>query len=151
HLAAYPDVRGVEERRRGFLSCPFGSLETCVVAERGGEIVAHAFLFPFEAFFGGRAVKTGGIASVAVAPEARGQGVGAALLGRLHRASDVRGDALTLLYAFKTGFYARLGYAQGASRKRLEIDPRSIPWQGTVRAARGEDRDAIERAYLRSA
>src|SRR5204863_4265521 len=80
HLAAYPDARSAEERRRSFVANAFGPLESLVVVERAGEIVGHAFHHAFEAFFGGRAVKLGGIASVAVAPEARGQGIGAALL-----------------------------------------------------------------------
>ena len=125
HLAAYPDARGVEERRRNFVANPFGTLDDLVVGERGGAIVAHAFLFRLETMFGGRVVKTGGVASVAVAPEARGQGVAGALMRHLHVASDVRGDALTMLFAFRYGFYAKHGYAQGASRKRLLVDPRA--------------------------
>jgi predicted acetyltransferase len=157
HLVAYPDPRGVEERKRGFLASPFGPFETAIVVERAGEIVAQAHHFALEAFFGGRAVKMGGIASVAVAPEVRGQGIASALMRHIHVASDVRGEALTLLYAWQNGFYARHGYAQGASRKRLEIDPRAVPeaWReqarGRVRAARGDDRDAMKRAYLRAA
>ncbi|HEY8077408.1 MAG TPA: GNAT family N-acetyltransferase, partial [Labilithrix sp.] len=153
HLAAYPDVRSAEERRRNFVANPLGSLDELVVAERGGVIVAHAFLFRLETLFGGRAVKTGGVASVAVAPEARGQGVASALMQHLHVASDVRGDALTMLFAFRYGFYAKHGYGQGSSRKRLLVEPRAIPrsWRGQVRAARGEDRDAIRRAHLRAA
>ena len=49
----------------------------------------------------------GAIASLGVAPEVRGRGVGTALLQHLHVASDVRGDALTMLYAFRQRFYAR--------------------------------------------
>jgi predicted acetyltransferase len=75
----------------------------------------------------------------------------------LHVRSDMRGDAVTMLYAFRHGYYAKLGYAVATSRKRLEIDPRSIPdaWRvlarGRVRSAKGDDRDAIVRAYLRNA
>jgi predicted acetyltransferase len=154
HSTAFPDSRGVEERRRNLVSNPLGGLEDLLVAELGGRLVAHAFLFRLEAFFGGRRVKVGGVASVGVAPEVRRQGVGAALLAHAHAVSDVHGDALTMLYAFRQRFYARLGYASTTSRKRLDIDPRSIPdaWRhGVVRAALGEDKAAIARVHERAA
>jgi predicted acetyltransferase len=157
HLASYPDGRGVDERRRNFVANPLGGLENLVVCQRAGEVVAHAFLFQLQTMFGGRAVATGAIASVAVAPEARGEGVAGALMKHLHVVSDVRGDALTMLYAYRSGFYARLGYAQASSRKRLLFDPRAVPdaWRvqarGRVRRARAEDRDAFRRAHLRAA
>ena len=157
HLTAFPDERTAEVRRRNFTANRFGSLDDLVVAERGDEIVGQAFLFPLEAWFGRRATKIGAIASLAIAAEARGQGIGTALLHHLHVASDVRGDALTMLYAFRQRFYARQGYGSSSSRRRLMIDPASIPtsWRalarGRVRRARGEDKDAIRAAYERAA
>jgi predicted acetyltransferase len=157
HLPSFPDERTIEERTRNFTANRFGGIEELVVAERAGEIVAQAYLFPLEAWFGGRAVRVGAIASLGVAPEVRGQGVGTALLHHLHVASDVRGDALTMLYAFRQRFYARLGYGTTSSRRRLVIDPSSMPasWRGLARAhvrrARGEDKDAMRSAYARSA
>jgi predicted acetyltransferase len=157
HMSAFPDERTVDERRRNFTASRFGSLDDLVVAERGDDIVGQAFLFPLESWFGGRAVPMGAVASLAIALEARGQGVGTALLGQLHVASDVRGDALTMLYAFRQRFYARLGYGTSSSRRRLAIDPASIPssWRalarGRVRRARGEDKAAMRAAYTRAA
>lgn len=156
-LAAYPDVRSAEERRRGLTANPFGALSDLVVAEHDGTIVAQAFNYPLESFFGGKRLSVGGIASVAVAPEARGRGVGRALLRHLHDLSDRRGDAVTMLFAFRHHFYESLGYAPTSSRKRLAIDSRAIPesWcdlaRGRVRAATGNDRREIERAHLRAA
>ena len=91
HLPSFPDERTVDERSRNFTANPFGTLEDLVVAERAGEIVAQAYLFPLEAWFGGRAVRIGAIASLGVAPELRGRGIGKALLHHLHVAADVRG------------------------------------------------------------
>lgn len=153
HFAAYPDGRSVEERRRNFGANALGTMDDLVVVEREGSVVGHAFLFPLEAWFGGRAVRLGGIASVAIAPEARSQGVGTALMGALHRASDVRGDALTMLYAFRQRFYARLGYGASLSRRRLELDPASIPraWSTLAKArVRGVGRnegEAVRASY----
>ncbi len=157
HLCAFPDARIAEERRRNFTASPFGALDDLVLAVRGDEIVGQGFLFPLECWFGGRAVQVGGIASLAVAPEARGRGIASALLGALHVASDMRGDALTMLYAFRQRFYTRVGYGPSASRRRLGIDPASVPaaWvalgRARVRRARGEDKEAILSAYARSA
>jgi predicted acetyltransferase len=157
HLAAFPDPRGLLDRRRGFVANPFGPLEDLVVAEEDGVIVAHAFLFGVPMYFGRKAVKVGCVASVGVAPEARGRGVGSALLAQLHRLSDARGDALTMLYAFRQGFYARHGYAATTPRRRLVVDPRSIPRpfcdlaRGRTRSPRLGEREAIERAYDRAA
>jgi predicted acetyltransferase len=157
HVVAFPDGRNTPERRRNFASSRFGRLEDLWLAERHGDIVGHAFLFPLQGWFGGRPVPMGGIASVAVAPEVRGQGVATAFLHHLHVTSDVRGDALTMLYAFRQRFYARLGYGPSSSRKRLVIDPASIPasWRALARArvrrARGDDASAIAGAYARAA
>ena len=147
HLAAYPDPRSVAARQRNFTHNPFGGLEHLVVVEDAGVIVGHAFLFPFRASFGGAAVKVGGVASVGVAPEARGRGVATGLMKYLHQLSSRRGDALTMLYAYRYGFYARLGYATASSRKRLAFDPRAVPgsWRTLARArvrgvAPGEDK-----------
>lgn len=157
HAAAYPDTRGDVARRRNFTGNALGSLDQVVVAVEGRTILAHAFLFELEGWFGGVPVPVGGIASVAVAPEARGRGVATALMDHLHLLSDARGDALTMLHAFRHGFYARLGYAPASSRKRLAIDTRSVPeaWRALarsrVRGVRGSDRTALMRVYARAA
>jgi predicted acetyltransferase len=157
HLPSFPDERTMDERTRNFAANSFGGLEDLVVAEEAGEIVAQAYFFPLEAWFGGRAVRMGAIASLGVAPEVRGRGVGTALLHHLHVASDVRGDALTMLYAFRQRFYTRLGYGTTSSRRRLVIDPSSMPssWRALarsrVRRARGADKEGMRGAYGRSA
>lgn len=157
HLVAYPDARSVEARERNFTQNPYGSLDDLVVIEDRGLVVGHAFLFRFRGAFGGRSVKVGGIASVGVAPEARGRGVATALMNGLHARSDRRGDAITMLYAFRQGFYARLGYGSTSSRKRLVFSPRSVPdaWlglgRGSLRAMRGRDREEMMRLHASAA
>lgn len=155
HFASFPDPRGSEERKRNFVLNPWGDLGDLVVAEREGVILAHAFLFSLEAWFGGKAVKIGAIASVGVAPEARGQGVFSALMAQLHRAADASHDAITLLYAFRQGLYAKEGYAATTPRRTRAFAPRSVPaeWhvKGATRRPHGRDREAIIAAYARAA
>jgi len=151
HTSAFPDPRAFEARAANFTRSRFGALGDLRVALRGDEIVAHAFLFAFEAGFGGARVRAGGIASVGVAPEARGTGVAAALLAHLHEQAEARGDALTILFAFRQGFYARHGYAPATPTRALVFSPAAIPraWTDAVRRAKS-DRAAIAAAYDRA-
>ena len=149
----YPFETRQSELEGAIFRNPLGDLRDFYVGELEGDIVCQAFLFRLRAYFGGVRVKMGGIASVAVAAEARGRGAASALVTHLHEVARRRGMPLTMLYAFRQGFYTRLGYAPGTSRRRLSIDPRSIPraWGGPVRRARGEDRKTIEALHRRAA
>ena len=153
HLASFPDPRPIAARQRQIQANMLGPIDRMVVATLDRRIVGHAFLFDLEMFFGGVAVKTGGIASVGVAPEKRGQGIARALMGHLHQMADIEGKAITFLYGFRHGFYTRQGYAVASAWQHLAIDPRSIPrnWRGNVHAAHGDDRGVIERCYERAA
>lgn len=160
HTSAYPDPRGPLERRRNLVANPRGTLDDLHVAIVDGQIVAHAFLFSMKGWFAGGAVPVGAIASVAVAPEARGRGIATAMLSHLHARADAAKACVTTLYPFRQGFYAKHGYAAVTPNRRLALDPASIPaaWRVepgiTVRAPRtdaGGDRAAIERMYARAA
>ena len=159
HMAAFPDARGVQERVRNFVENPLGTLDDVHLAELSGAVVGHAFLFPLASYFGGMRVSVGGVASVGVAPEARGLGVARKLVEHLHELAHARGDAITLLYAFRQGFYDRIGYAPVTPTKLLSVAPQAIPreWRPRavaagieVRSAGGDDRGAIEELYARA-
>jgi predicted acetyltransferase len=156
HTSAFPDPRGHEERRRNFVANPLGTHEALHVATEAGTIVGHAFLFDLDVWVAGARVRCGAIASVGVAPEARGRGVASALLDALHSRALASGAAFTLLYPFRQAFYAARGYANVTPSQRLHLHPSSIPsaWRRTpgitTRRASG-DRDAIEAAYARAA
>ena len=83
HTCCYPDDRSAAKRRLRFVQNPLGGLEDLRVAEVDGRIVGHGFGFRMQGWFGGAQVPLVGIASVGVAPEARGRGVGRALVGGL--------------------------------------------------------------------
>ncbi|WP_394835273.1 GNAT family N-acetyltransferase [Pendulispora rubella] len=156
-LGAFPDSRSFEARKRHLQQRIFGDFGDLYVAAHGSQLLAQAFVYPIQGWFGGRRVPLGGIASVAVAAEARGRGVARALLEHVHEVSRARGDALTLLYAFRHGFYRRLGYAAVTPMVRLEVAPSAIP-EAWVTAARGafrildrDDREALVQMYERAA
>ncbi|MEO7111364.1 MAG: GNAT family N-acetyltransferase, partial [Polyangiaceae bacterium] len=154
HASAFPDPRGSSERRTNFTHNVRGKLSDLIVAQADDEIVAHAFLFRSAGFFGGLEARVGSIASLGVAPEVRGRGIGNALMSELHRLSAARTDALTLLYPFRAAFYAPLGYGPVTSFRRLAISPGSIPreWskadkKTVIRAMDAKDRAGIEALY----
>lgn len=146
HLRAFPDARGVAERLRNFEHNAFGPLSRLVVAEQGNALVGHAFLFDFELGCRGTLLPIAGVASVGIAPEARGKGVGTALMHHLHDLARARGKVATALFPFREGFYARLGYGKTSPSLHLECAPAALKGlRGTcpVRAAVGPDRDRI--------
>ena len=145
HTSAFPDPRGRLARTRNFQKNALGAFSDLHVAVDDDTVLAHAFLFPLEAWFGGVRVKVGGIATVGVAPEVRGRSVGSRLVRHLHEMALARGDALAVLYPFRQGFYTRLGYAATSTYRRLRLHPASIPWKLRLqaRAAVGADREAL--------
>jgi predicted acetyltransferase len=138
HMASYPDDRGAPARRLNFVQNAMGRLEDMRVLERGGRIVGQGFGFELAAWFAGRSIPTLGIASVAVAPEARGTGVATELLSGLEEEARGRGALLCMLHAFRHGFYARRGYADVTPNVRLACDPRAIPHAWALEARRAK-------------
>jgi predicted acetyltransferase len=120
-LTAYPDSGGFEQRRRNLVQNSFGSLTDVRVIEKDGRLAGQASLYSIEIWLGGRLVPCAGIASVAVTPGERREGVSHALLEQVHAEVNARQAALTLLYPFREGFYARLGYATTAPLVTLRV------------------------------
>ena len=153
HVAAFPDPRPIEVRRRVFLHNRLGKLEDLRVAQCGEDLVGHAFSFPITVWLGGKEVKGRAIASVGVAVACRGLGIGSALLSAIHEEAHASDASFTLLYPFRQGYYARFGYAPLARQRVLTISPRAIPssWrtagEGRIRRATGSDRSEIMRVY----
>jgi predicted acetyltransferase len=87
----------------------------------GDRMVALATLRPYGQWWGGRAVPMGGIAGVAVHPDARGQGavgrLGRELIGQMRQA----GHAVSVLFPTAPGIYRSLGWelVGGLERCRL--------------------------------
>jgi len=143
HGCSYPSSASYEHQKRDLTSDSLGGLEARRVVEKDGYLVGFGALYALEVWIGGRTVPVGGIASIAVAPEARRQGVARALLSAMDAEMESSGAALSLLYPFEEGFYARLGYAvtspllalRVSSRKLLSMQPLGNPSLTAVAAA----------------
>lgn len=151
HTSAFPDPRGYAARVHNFTANALGTLDDLWLAEEGGVLLAHAFLFSLQAWFGGQCVRVSGIATLGVAPTARGRGVASELLTHLHEVARARSDAAIILYPFRQAFYKRLDYAGASPYRRLRFRPQAIPWSASasasvalrLRAATGRDRRAM--------
>jgi predicted acetyltransferase len=114
----------VEERYRGDRGLP---AETAKIFERGGAVVGAARTIHFRGFIGGVECAVGGLASVAVAPEARRSGVAAAIV-RDHLDLLAAGRTpWAMLYGYAPSFYARHGWAPSAMRVRWRYRPTAFP------------------------
>jgi predicted acetyltransferase len=155
HASSFPDARGHNERRANFMDNARGSLTDLFVArDGGGGIVGHGFLFSMRTHIEGAPIKVGGVASLGVAPEARGHGVGRQMVRLLLEESARRGDAMQLLYPFSYAYYASLGFGATRPLIRLRTSPASLPHRDEAarcRRAGPDDRAAIGAGYHRAA
>lgn len=154
HAAAFPDARSRETRRRNFTDNVRGGLADLLVAERDGVLVGHTFAFRLGTWIGGAEIPVGGVASVGVAPEARGSGVARALMSAVDATLRARSVPLAMLYPFRHKFYRQLGYGMVCELHRIRVAASSYPQseiEGVVRgAARPDDLQAVRRCYQRS-
>src|SRR5690606_35919490 len=79
------------------LDSPHGGLETLWVGERDGRVIAACRLLRFRQWIGGRDLPIMGLATVAIAPTERRQGIAARLIESAFEHARDRGDAASLL------------------------------------------------------
>jgi predicted acetyltransferase len=115
-------------------------IETVTIAERNGAMVGAMRRIPFTGWLGGVAVPVGGLAGVAVAPEARQTGVAAMLIRRHLEELAERRMPWSFLYPFSPKFYAKQGWAPAARQLRWRVRPEALP--------RARDRVALRRLAL---
>lgn len=119
HAFAFPQ----DDAPRWFAQAGHENLRAVRVA---GRVVAGLVVIPMGQFFGGRAVSMTGIAGVAVAPEARGTGVGTRMMAATLRELRAKGMALSTLYPATVPLYRRAGYERAGVYGEIEIHPRIV-------------------------
>lgn len=109
---------------------------------------------PMGQYFGGKRVPMVGIAGVAVAPEARGDGVALSMMQACLREVRSEGAPLSCLYASTQSLYRQVGFEQAGHRflhsveiSRIGIRDRSLP----VRPLNDADEAAVRACYQRFA
>ena len=122
------------------------------VAEIDGRVVGTARAIPFAHFFGGRPIEAAGISGVAVSAEARGRGVGAAMMREFLR--ELRpGMPISTLYPATVPIYRHAGYGFGGVRTFWKTRLDALPQTGPLDAEPFTDADlpAVIDAYERFA
>jgi predicted acetyltransferase len=95
--------------------------ETCFGAYDGETLMAILGLLDYKAAFNGRAIKMGGITTVATLPEFRYKGtVGKLLSFTLNKMKEM-GMVVSYLDAFQYAFYRKYGWEIGFVRKQVEL------------------------------
>jgi predicted acetyltransferase len=110
----------------------------CLAAFDGDWLLGTAFYLDMRQWWYGRPVPMAGVASVMVAPEQRGQGVGRALMTALAALMTERGYPLSVLFPATMPFYRSLGWEIAGHRHEAVLPSRalgSLP-RAEVKAAR---------------
>jgi predicted acetyltransferase len=92
----------------------------------GPAMVASARYHDLRQWWRGRSLPTAGVASVKVAPEERGRGVGTALMTGLLGQLAADGYALSVLYAATNGLYRSTGWELAGGQYEVRIPARSL-------------------------
>jgi predicted acetyltransferase len=142
-----------EERREGMLR---RDPTRMVGAFDGARLVAMAHAHGMEQFFGGRAVPMGGLASVVVVPDRRGDGLGKQVCTAALRAMRERGEAISSLYPATTGLYRGLGWELGGTYTWSKLVPTALhslpaPERRALRPASVDELPALRACYARFA
>ncbi|MCG5451280.1 GNAT family N-acetyltransferase [Micromonospora hortensis] len=121
-----------------------------------GRLVGKAVDLHHDQWWSGRAVSAADVAGVAVAPEARGRGVGRALLTALLRGAHARGAAVSALYPTVAAPYRACGWETAGVLRTVDLSTAALPRHRpashlTVRAGTVVDLPAVADLYERVA
>lgn len=147
-------IRTIEAQRQFYTDHPRFAFTDVRVGEVDGALVSSLVLVPFHAFVRGMRLPVRGVGGVAVSPEHRRRGIGEAMVRAALREMRQRGDAFSMLYAFRSDFYQRLGYGLIERSLMISTPPALIPASPEVRRvrrARLPDRPGVEQLYARLA
>ncbi len=151
---SFPGPPGIEARAERYRSGTPFPLETMTLAERAGEIVGQARTLPFRGWLGGVETRVGGLAGVAIAPEARRTGVAKALVRQHVAQLRASGTPWAMLYPFAPSFYSALGWFPASRRLRWRVRPGAFRLHDERRLVRPLDPSfdlaAVQSVYDRS-
>jgi len=92
----------------------------------GGRLIGTAKYLDMRQWWHGRSVAMAGVSGVKVAPEARGRGVGRALMTELLGMIAQRGYPVSVLYPATTPIYRSLGWELAGGRYHATVPARSL-------------------------
>ena len=92
----------------------------------GARLIAMTHTYEMAQYFGGRAVPMGGLASVAVVPDRRGEGLGRQVCTAALRAMRERGQVISSLYPATPGLYRGLGWELGGTYVWSKLVPTAL-------------------------
>jgi len=147
-------VASLEKRREFYTDHPRFTIRDVRVGELEGQIVASMVLYPLTAIVRGQKLPVVGVGSVAVSPEHRRRGVAETLMKFAIREMRQRGDALSLLYAFRGSYYRKLGYGVIEYVHQIAASPSNLPPSDEARFVRRlmiPDRPAVQALFERTA
>jgi predicted acetyltransferase len=90
------------------------------------QLIGAARYYDMRQYWHGRAVPMAGVGGVKVAPEARGRGVGRAMMTALLSAMAERGYPLSVLYPATAQIYRSLGWELAGGHYRAQVPGRSL-------------------------
>ncbi|PPK70396.1 GNAT family N-acetyltransferase [Actinokineospora auranticolor] len=126
-----------------------------LVAESDGAVAGFLRIWRYNQFFGGAAVPMGGVASVAVHPHARGQGVAGRLLTEALRVMRASGQHVSTLYPYVIPVYRNHGWEHTGTRLYANLSLAALSAVPRVdvplRPATPEDVEGMRESYLRVA
>lgn len=96
-------------------------------AELDGKIVGAFSVLPLTATRGASTLKCGGVAGVAVAPDARRAGVGAAMMRWYVNYAREQGVPMASLYGFRETWYRKYGYEVAGKRTKISVPTHRLP------------------------
>jgi predicted acetyltransferase len=121
-----------------------------------GRAVAMTNVLPCVHYFGGRRVEAGGVSSVTVTPDYRGQGLASRILADAITGMRNHGEVVSSLYPANSRLYREMGWEFAGSCFYREIPARALldlerPEKGRVRKAEPSDLPGIKESYRRFA
>jgi predicted acetyltransferase len=125
-------------------------------AFENARLVAMTHVYRFGQFFGGRSVPMAGLASVAVVPDRRGEGLAKQVCTAALRGMRERGEVISSLYPATTSLYRALGWEVAGLYTWSKLAPTALhalpaPARRSVRPASVAELPALRACYARVA